>query len=76
MGYSTYMALTLSIDKITSAVDRREHIIGVLLDFVKAFDKVNHDILVRTLDHYGIREPVLQWFLIIYLVENKEYSLV
>ena len=61
-GYSTYMALTILIDKITSAMDKKEHAIGLFLDFAKAFDTVNHDILLRKLDHYGIRGIALQWF--------------
>ena len=61
-GYSTYMALTILIDKITSAMDKGEHIIGLVLDFAKAFDTVNHDILLSKLNHYEIRGTVLQWF--------------
>ena len=49
------MALTILIDKIISAMDKKEHVIGLFLDFAKAFDTVNHDILLRKLDHYGIR---------------------
>ena len=56
-----YIPLIL-IDKITSAIDNGEHIIGLFLDFVKAFDTLNLDILLRTLHHYGIRGPVLQCF--------------
>ena len=33
---------------------------------------LNHDMILRTSNHYGIRESDLQWFLIIYLVENKQ----
>ena len=60
--YSMYMALTIPIDKITSAMDKKEHVIGLFLDFAKAFDTVNHNILLRKLDHYGIRGIALQWF--------------
>ena len=56
------MALAILIDKITSAIDKKEHVIGLFLDFAKAFDTVNHDILLRKLDHYGIRGIALQWF--------------
>ena len=34
---------------------------GVFVDFSKAFDTVDHDILVRKLSHYGIRDCVLAW---------------
>ena len=56
------MALTILIDKITSAMDKKEHVIGLFLDFAKAFDTVNHDILLKKLDHYGIRGVALLWF--------------
>ena len=61
-GYSTYMVLTILTDNITSAIDKRRHIIGLFLDFHKTFDTVNHDILLRNLDHCGIRGIALQWF--------------
>ena len=48
------MALIILIDKITSAMDKKEHVFGLFLDFAKAFDTVNHNILLRKLDHYGM----------------------
>ena len=39
-GYSTDMALTILIDKITSAMDKGEHIIGLFVDLAKAIDTV------------------------------------
>ncbi len=56
------MALTILIDKLTSAIHKGEHIIGLFLDFAKAFDTMNHDILLRKLNNYGVRGTVLQWF--------------
>jgi hypothetical protein len=33
----------------------------VVMDFAKAFDKVNHSLLVHKLDHYGVRGEVNRW---------------
>ena len=70
-GHSTYMALTILINKITKASDKKSHTIGLFLDFAKAFDTVNHNILLKKLPHYGIRGNVLQWIQN-YLAKRKQ----
>lgn len=47
-------------DKISSAL-RKEHAVGVFLDFLKAFDTVNHEILFVKLYQYGMRGLALEW---------------
>ena len=42
-------------DNISRAIDRKELSVGIFLDLSKAFDTVNHNILVDKLNHYGIR---------------------
>ena len=44
-GYSTNMALITLVDKILTAINNGEYVIGVFLDLRKAFDTVNHEIL-------------------------------
>ena len=48
-GKSTYMALILLIDRITEALYKGDCVVGIYLDFSKAFDTVNHEILHQKL---------------------------
>ena len=60
-NHSTSLALLYLYDKITSAVDKRKYTAGLFLDSSKAFDTVNHSILLGKLEHYGIRGLALEW---------------
>ena len=49
-------------DQIKEACDRSSYVCGVYLDLKKAFDTVNHKILLSKLHHYGIRSIANDWF--------------
>lgn len=70
--HSTNHALMSMIQQIRDTMDDRNTAIGVFVDFQKAFDTVNHDILIRKLEHYGIRGIPNNWFKS-YLTDRKQY---
>ena len=57
---STYMALLKFTDTISKELNNKQYSIGIFLVFSKAFDTINHDILVDNLSYYGIRGKVLR----------------
>ena len=61
-GHSTVLPLINIQDKISQAIDRKEFSVGIFLDLSKAFDTVDHDILIKKLHNYGIRGTPLLWF--------------
>ena len=60
-GLSPELALTCLVDKISNALENGEYVLGLFLDFSKAFDTVNHDILFEKLEYLGIRGIPLMW---------------
>ena len=59
--HSSKMAFMISIDKLIESLDRGEYVIGMFLDFSKAFDTVDHKILLQKMYHYEIRGPAYDW---------------
>ena len=47
---------------LLKSLDEGKITLDVSIDFQKAFDTINHEILSRILSHYGIRGIALQWF--------------
>ena len=61
-NHSTFMALVILLEKITEALDSSEFAICISIDYRKAFDTVEHNILLQKMYHCGIRGNALQWF--------------
>ena len=61
-NYSTEYALIELSDKIAQAIDKKEFTVGIFIDLSKAFDTLNHEILLKKLAHYGIRGVANDWF--------------
>ena len=71
-GHSTTHATLDFIQTIEDSIEKNEYAIGVFCDLSKAFDTLNHKVLLTKLEHYGIRGSSLQWFTS-YLKDRRQY---
>ena len=60
-GLSTVSAVAELTDVFLSAINEGDASVAVFVDLKKAFDTVNHSILLKKLEHYGFRGEVLKW---------------
>jgi hypothetical protein len=61
-GSNTENAVFALTDYILTALNQRQYVEGIFCDLIKAFDCVNHEILLTKLYYYGIRGVCWSWF--------------
>ena len=71
-NHSIDHALISMSEAIRNTLDNRKYGCGIFIVLQKAFDTVNHDILINKLEHYGIRGEALAWFRS-YLSERHQF---
>lgn len=69
---STELALLEQKEFILQNFENKNMVLGIFLDFTKAFDLINHDILLLKLQHYGIRGTALS-LISSYLQHRSQY---
>ena len=70
--HCTIDAITKFINDTGKYLDKKESVLAIYCDLSRAFDTINHGILLRKLQFYGIRGHALEWFKS-YLGQRKQY---
>ena len=71
-GHSTEDAIIQLIDQMKSSFERNHFTVGVFIDLSKAFDTVDHHIIIKKLNQYGVKGSNIRWFKS-YLHDRKQY---
>ena len=71
-NHSIDHAVVSLTEAVRNTLDNKRLGCGIFIDLQKAFDTVNHRILLSKLEHYGVRGCALEWFRS-YLSDRKQY---
>lgn len=58
---ATSMALMDLMEELSSAVNEKKFAVGVFIDLKKAFDTIDHDIVLEKMERFGVRGVGLEW---------------
>ena len=72
MGHSTEHAIVQLFDQILESFEHNKYTLGVFIDLSKAFDTVDHSILLKKLELYGATDRNRSWFKN-YLLNRKQF---
>jgi len=72
-GYSTNMALLDSMDTILENFDVGNKVAGIFIDLSKAFDTLDHSILLNKIYNYGVRGMMFDWIKS-YLKDRQQFT--
>ena len=70
-GYSTQHCLLVMMEKMKKSLDKQHYAAALLTDLSKAFDCINHDLLIAKLDAYGFSHLSLK-YIQSYMSERKQ----
>ena len=71
-GRSTVTALLHFTEELHKIFDQKHFAIGLFIDLSKAFETINHEILLQKLEYYGVRGSSLSFFRN-YLKDRKQF---
>ena len=72
-NHSTTDCILNFLNKLHESTPENKYSIGISLDLCKAFDSINHTILLEKLKFYGVKNKSLEWFNS-YLSGRKQYT--
>ena len=72
MNHSTELAAIELVDRILKDIDKKKLPLAINMDLSKAFDTLDHNILIKKLQYYGVIGTPLNWFQS-YLTDRTQY---
>ena len=72
MNHSTELAAIELADRILKDIDNKKLSLAIYMDLSKAFDTLDHNILIKKLQYYGVIGTPLNWFQS-YLTDRTQY---